>query len=169
MRLQRSIRFQKKRKRISFLELDITSLLDILIILLVFLLKSYNSSGIVINVPQGINLPRSESPNQSSSGILVQVSPSKIWVEDKIVLDSEKSTGKIYSHGGRLITPLFDELMKRKEIIQQVERSSKNAKKFSGLVNFVIDKSLTYTELRKLMYTSAEAGFIKFKFAVLKH
>lgn len=51
--------FIKRKRRES--ELDITSLLDILVILLVFLLKSYNSSELKVNVVDNLNLPSSES------------------------------------------------------------------------------------------------------------
>ena len=57
----RSIRNQKRKNKREVLDVDITSLLDILVILLVFLLKSYNSSGVTLTIPEGIVLPDSKS------------------------------------------------------------------------------------------------------------
>ncbi|MBL6989194.1 MAG: biopolymer transporter ExbD [Bacteriovoracaceae bacterium] len=167
MRLQRSIRHRGRRRNKGAMELDITSLLDILVIMLVFLLKSYNSSGIFINIPQGVTLPISASSSINTSGIIVQVSPSKIWVEDKVILDTKNLPPKVYDHGRRRIISLYNELVKRKEVIKQVQKSSPEAQKFTGRINFVIDKSLKYSYIKKLMYTCAAAGFQQYKFIVM--
>jgi biopolymer transport protein ExbD len=167
MRRSRSISSRgKARNKNSVMDLDITSLLDILVILLVFLLKSYNSSGVVLNVPKGIELPSSESASMNTSGIIVQVSPTTIWVDNKIILES-KNDSLSKDRTGRRIIPLFNELVKKKEMIKRVEKTSPDAKKFTGVVNLVVDKSIKYSYIKKLMYTSASAGFGKYKFVVL--
>lgn len=167
MRINSSIRKRGKRKKIEPLDIDITSLLDILTILLVFLLKSYNSSGVVLNVPEGITLPHSDSQSINTSGVMVQVSIKNIWVDDKIIYDKEKPPSHVYDHGGRRIIPLYNELVLKRKTFEQVEQSSSNAKKFSGVINFIIDKDIRYNFMRKLMYTCADAGFQKFKFVVM--
>lgn len=166
MASNRSIRNRGRRGKSSVLDLDITSLLDILVILLVFLLKHYNSSGVVINVPEGITLPDSQSKTQNEHGVIVQVSPSKIWVENKVILDTENLPPRTYDHGNRRIIPLFNELVRLKEDVQLTTKSVPEAKPFSGIVNLVVDKSLKYEYLKKLLYTCAEAGYRKYKFVV---
>ncbi|WP_127717740.1 biopolymer transporter ExbD [Halobacteriovorax sp. HLS] len=156
------------RKKAAVMDLDITSLLDILVILLVFLLKSYNSSGVVLTVPKGIELPTSESSSLNTSGIIVQVSPTTIWVDNKIVLESKKDSLS-QDQTGRRIIPLYNELVKKKELIKQIEKSSPEAQKFTGVVNLVVDKTIKYSYIKKLMYTSATAGFGKYKFVVLSN
>ena len=42
----------------------------------------------------------------------------------------------------------------------------KEAQKFTGLVSLVVEKSLRYSEVKKLMATCANAGFMKFKLSV---
>lgn len=168
MRTNRLIRKRGAKRRIEPFEIDITSLLDILVIILVFLLKSYNSSGIVLNVPEGIELPRSESQKQNSAGVLVQVSPTKIWVDDKVVYDINTSPRSgSFDYGGRRIVALYNELVAKKKIIKQVEKTAPNAKKFSGVVNLIVDKSVKYKRLKQLLFTCAEAGFMKYKFVVM--
>ena len=166
MSRSRSISGRGRRRSKKTFDIDITSLLDILVILLVFLIKNYNASGIVLNVPKGIELPSSQSQSLNTSGIIVQVSPDTIWVDDKIVLEA-KSDSLAEDRTGRRIIPLFNELVKKKEVIKQVEKSSPNAKKFSGVVNLVVDKTIKYSYIKKLMYTAAEAGFGKYKFIVM--
>lgn len=157
-----------RRKKNQVFDIDITSLLDILTILLVFLLQSYNSSGVIINVPKEIELPKSSSESMNNFGINIQVSKTQIWVEDEEILNNEnQDTGTLFDEGGRRIIPLFNELVKQKEIIKSSEKLSPNAKKFSGVANLIVDKSLKYNYLKKVMYTCAAAGFKEFKFIVL--
>ncbi len=164
----RASRFANRRKKESVFDIDITSLLDILTILLVFLLQSYNSSGVIINVPKGIDLPRSASESLNNFGVNIQVSKTNIWVDDKEVLTSESATdGQIFDEGGRRIVPLYNELVKIKETIKQSAKLSPNAVKFSGIANLVVDKTLKYSYLKRVMYTAASAGFKEFKFVVL--
>ena len=162
------IRKRVKRKKSEIMDLDITSLLDILVILLVFLLKSYNSSGVIFNVPKDISLPRSESKTLNNTGVIIQVSTTAIYVDDKIILDIQNTQGnKIFDHGNKRIIPLFEELNKKKNIYKQVAKSSENANDFSGVVNLIVDKSIKYNFIKKLLYTCAEAGYQKYKFVVL--
>ena len=164
----RASRFKNRRRKDSVIDVDITSLLDILTILLVFLLQSYNSSGVIINVPDGIELPRSASESLNNFGVNIQVSKTNIWVDDKEVLTSETaSQGQVFDEGGRRIVPLYNELIKIKETIKQSEKLSPEAAKFSGIANLVVDKSLKYSYLKRVMYTAAAAGFKEFKFVVL--
>lgn len=166
--LSRSVRNRGRRKKIGPLDLDITSLLDILVILLVFLLKSYNSSGIVFNVAKDIKLPNSISSSPSTTGVIVQVSPSMIWVDDTVVVNSQNMINKAtFDDGGKRIIPLYNELIKRKRMSKIVEKSSPEAAKFSGIVNLIVDKSVKYSFVKKLLYTSAEAGYQKYKFVVM--
>lgn len=164
----RASRFKNRRKKTSVIDVDITSLLDILTILLVFLLQSYNSSGVIINVPDGIELPKSASESLNNFGVNIQVSKTNIWVDDKEVLNSETAgSGQVFDEGGRRIVPLYNELVKIKETIKQSEKLSPEAVKFSGIANLVVDKSLKYNYLKRVMYTAASAGFKEFKFVVL--
>lgn len=163
----RSITHKRKKAKKGPIDVDITSLLDILVILLVFLLKSYNTSGIVMNIPQGIELPDSKSQTASSAGVQIQVSKDKIWVDNVPVLETENLPKIVYDQGGRRIVPLFNELVKKKEEIDKIAKQAPQAKKFSGIANLIVDKSLKYSYVKKIMYTSAEAGFKEFKFVVM--
>lgn len=158
----------RRHKKNNVFDIDITSLLDILTILLVFLLQSYNSSGVVINVPKGIELPKSNSESLNNFGVNIQISQTQIWVDDKEVLNTESADGSnIYDEGGRRVVPLYDQLVKVKELIKQSEKLSPQAKKFSGVANLIVDKSLKYSYVKKIMYTCAAAGFKEFKFVVM--
>lgn len=167
MARNRSSRLRKSRKKKGIIDVDITSLLDILVILLVFLLKSYNTSGIIIDVPSGITLPTSESKSINTEGVLIQVSMDKIWVDSKEILSSDNLPDKMFDHGKRRIIPLYNELVKKREHIQVLAKQVKDAKPFNGFANLVIDKTIKYSYMKRLMYTCAEAGYKEYKFIVM--
>lgn len=124
----------RRSKKPTTFDIDITSLLDILTIMLVFLLQSYNSSGVVINVPKGIELPTSNSESLNNFGVNIQISKTQIWVDDKEVLNTENTDGSnLYDEGGRRVVPLYDQLVKIKELIKQSEKLSPQAKSLVGL------------------------------------
>lgn len=164
---KRASRFSRGKRKERVFDIDITSLLDILTILLVFLLQSYNSSGVVINVPKGIDLPRSASETLNTFGVNIQVSKTNIFVDDAEVVNTEIPNEQLFDEGGRRIVPLYNELVKIKETIKQSEKLSPQAKKFSGIANLVVDKTIKYEYLKRVMYTCATAGFKEFKFVVL--
>src|SRR5690606_16359483 len=100
--MAKASRFRARRKKVQVFDIDITSLLDILTILLVFLLQSYNSSGVIINVPKDIELPRSVSESLNNFGVNIQVSKSQIWVDDVEVVNTESGEkGQVFDQGGR--------------------------------------------------------------------
>ncbi len=167
MRNNRLIRKRGNRNREEVEEIDITSLLDILVIMLVFLIRSYNASGVVINVPKNIKLPDSKSQSLNTAGVVVQVAPTGIWVDDKEVVNTEKKVSIVYDHEGRRIVPLYNELIQKKQDIKRTEKMSPNATKFTGTINLVVDKSIKYNYVKKLLYTCAEAGYLRYKFVVL--
>tara|TARA_R110000868_G_scaffold340216_1_gene600898 strand:+ start:12854 stop:13369 length:516 start_codon:yes stop_codon:yes gene_type:complete len=167
MRSARSIRNRGRKRKSQVFDLDITSLLDILVIMLVFLLQSTNSTGIILTVPKDVELPVSSSATPSNEGIVVQVSPTNIWVEDKEVLNMDGDIRSQMDQGGRRLIPLFNELVKRKELIKRSAKSSPQAQDFGGIVNLVVDKTVKYSFVKKLLYTCAEAGFKEYKFVVM--
>lgn len=163
-----SSRFVSRRKKIGVIDVDMTSLLDILTILLAFLIHNFDATRALINVPDGIALPHSKSSSLNTSGVNIQVSVDKIFVDDKEVLNSEMMPDKIYDQDGRRIVSLYNELVAVKERIKQTEKASPDAVKFSGIANLVLDKTLKYSYVRRIMYTCAEAGFKEYKFVVRK-
>lgn len=167
MRKSRSIRNRGRKRKHNVFDLDITSLLDILVIMLVFLLQSTNSTGIIMTVPKGVELPTSVSATPNNEGIIVQVSATTIWVDDQEVLSIDDDIRSKVDQGGRRLIPLFNELVKRKEIIKQSARSSSQANDFGGVVNLIVDKTIKYSFVKKLLYTCAEAGFKEYKFVVM--
>jgi biopolymer transport protein ExbD len=169
----RKKRFNTRKKAKEELDVDITSLLDILVILLVFLLKSYNASDLKLEVAKNINLPNSKSEQLGNMAVIVQVSAEKdLWINNTKI-------GRLPASAGEKVDLLYDALQeegkKQDAVIKELEQTAANNTDKGALatrkanrkrVNIVMDQSLPYEILRKVMHTSALAGYPEFKFIV---
>lgn len=169
----RKKRFNTRKKVREPLDVDITSLLDILVILLVFLLKSYNASDLKLEVAKNISLPDSKSEQLGNMAVIVQVSAEKdLWINNirigRVPASTDEKLDILYG-------ALQEEGKKQDEAIKELEQTvATNADKGAlatrksnrKRVNIVMDQSLNYEVLRKIMHTSALAGFPEFKFIV---
>lgn len=162
MSSKRFKRFKKDRGD-KALELDITSLLDILVILLVFLLKSYNASDLKLDVLGKINLPNSKSTVLGNDSVILQVNKDKkVWINSKYI-------GEIQS-GSEKVDFIYEKLT---EIKEEKDKTASNMRVLASemkdqnkKINIVMDKTLPYKTLRQVMHTSALAGYPEFKFIV---
>ena len=142
----------KKRER-ELMDIDITSLLDILVILLVFLLKSYNASDLKLDLAKGINLPNSKSRVLGNHAAIVQVNLKKeLFINNKKIGTLKR---------GKTVPELKVALKEIKEK-EKDEKKKKNMKN----VNIVLHKELEYRDMKKIMHTASLVGFTNFKFIV---
>lgn len=162
----RSQRFSKARqKKNKELDVDITSLLDILVILLVFLLKSYNPTDLKLDVVKNISIPSSDSKTLGHTAITLQVSGEKeFWIETKKMGVLSQSSSDRYE---KLFSILTDKKKETKEKVDRMpaEQKKLNEKKAKN-INLVFDRTLPYEVIQKVMHTSALAGYTQYKFIV---
>lgn len=134
------------------MDLDITSLLDVLVILLVFLLKSYNASNLKLNLVKDLVIPNSVARTMGDHAVIVQVDKNKnLYVNNKPV-------GMITRSGESPV--LLEALKSIKENTDIAE--VKAAKR----INLVFDEQIPYNVMKGVMHTSALVGYTEFKFIV---
>ena len=151
-------RFSRHRVR-EAVDVDITSLLDILTILLVFLLKSYNASDLKLDLQQNLEMADSEARTMTRFAPVVQVS------KDAKVFLNNKELGRLPASGEMLI---LTEALKNTREKQELENQKKNQgqRLNTELVNLVFDKEMDYGVVQRIMHDSALAGYSQFKFIV---
>ncbi len=185
---QRGIQRRRQRKKInSTFELQLTSMMDALVIIVVFLLKSYNVSQNNFSTTPGLELPLSHSPETPSDSIQVVITPASLTVENERVLDfiqtaaNPGSTNARYDFKkgdlddeGRKVVPLYDALIKAREKTELLLSKSKvriNGKPapFEGVLAVQADRRVRYDTIRKIMYTGSQAGYSIFRFLARKN
>ena len=149
-------KFARKRVR-EGIDVDITSLLDILTILLVFLLKSYNASDLKLDLTKGIELPDSVATELTKFAPVVQVNKSS-----QVFLNN-KEIGRLPASGEMI--SLTSALKGEKAKTEENNRTKKQQYN-ADLVNLVFDKEMDYAVVQRVMNDSALAGYSQFKFIV---
>ena len=152
-----------QNKKDKTIDLDITSLLDIITILLVFLLKSYNASDLKLDLLGKIELPDSKSRTLGNDSVILQVNrDKKVWINNVYVGDILTGDERV-----DFIYQKLDEIKKQKDKTADSMRVLASAMKdHNKQINIVMDKTLSYKTLRQIMHTSALAGYPEFKFIV---
>jgi biopolymer transport protein ExbD len=158
-------------------------MMDILVIILVFLLKSYSASQHNFTTVPGMQLPLSGSPDQPPDSLYVIVTPEGITYENQRILDFSQDANQVgasdisyafrkndLDEGGRRIIPLFDALTKAREKAEVLRAKSKARDEqgqplpFHGILAIQADKKIRFETIRRIMYTAASAGFKTFRF-----
>lgn len=184
MPFYRSIRARRQRRSTNRpLELQLTSMMDVLVILVVFLLKSYAASTNSFNTVPGMKLPYSSSKDSPPDSLHVIVTPEGITFENERILDFVQTAATVGSteggyqfkgsdldEGARKIVPLFDALFKAREKAEFLRAKSKTRDEegkplpFDGVLAIQADKRVQYDTIRKIMYTAGSAGYRVFRF-----
>ena len=146
----------KRRKAPEALDIDITSLLDILVIMLVFLLMNYNASDLKLDVVKQLEMADSESTRITHYAPVIQVNG-----EETIFLDM-KEISRMPAGEGPALLALEQALKAKHDELPEKERKAEEG----ALINLVFDRETDYTKIEKIMSTSAKVGFTQFKFIV---
>lgn len=150
--------------------LIITTLMDILTVLLMFLLKTYATDPIQFPASSELQLPKSTTNISPSYTVTILVSKTAILVDNEPVLAVKdgKVDGSLKRGGddAYFITPLSKALADGVEKIRRLAAVNPSIK-FEGVVTIVMDGDAPYRLLTEVMYTAGQAEFSKFKFAVV--
>lgn len=169
-KIKKWMKIQARRKQ-EDMPLKITSLMDALTIILIFLLKSYGSDPININQKEGeMILPKSVSTSNMADSVDIHISASTILVRNSAVVNVKNgrvdANSKRDGPDGFFIDPLFKKL---KEEAKRLKASEKQGgKKFSGDAIIAAHKGTPYRLLAEVLYTANQAEFKTYTFAIVK-
>jgi biopolymer transport protein ExbD len=174
--LRREIRRKAEEPEINFL--NITAMLDIMTIILVFLLKSLGESSGAVPQSDDLKLPTSVLDTEASQeGVLVTVSKTQILVGDNRVLklpsrESMVQTGvgaanKRNGPNDLYITPLGNALAKARQT-DKIIRQKKGKDPSTAEAIIVADTTTPYRLLVEVMFTMGQNEFGKYHLMVLQ-
>lgn len=164
----RAAKRQKKKKETPR-SLSMNSLMDILVIMLVFLLKSYGDEPIKA-VGEDLKVPSSSSQLEIEDMTAITISRSGILVNDRLAVDvKDGSIDQSQKRGGdrgMIIQPLFEELTTA--INQKKRESTIMGQAYEPMATIVADQTTPYRLITEVMYTAGQAELRQFKFAIIK-
>lgn len=151
--------------------LNITAMMDMMTILLVFMLISFSSESANITQSDQLRLASSGTAKEVVESVSVTLTKSAILVEGNAVADvhdgaidaSDKQSGDV---NGLVITPLLDALVARAELDKKI--ADMKGEMFEGAATIIADKATPYRLLTEVMYTAGEAQYKKYRLIVLQ-
>lgn len=142
--------------------LQLTSLLDMFTIILVFLMQSFQAEDKDFVLHAGLQLPQSNAQNPFKTAVNLAITPTAIVIEGKEVYHLQK--------GARI-----QEVDKEASNLEAVASAVKNAwgskKKELDEEDIVViqaDKQVPYRTIHMVMRSAAHSGFFRFRLAIEK-
>jgi len=150
--------------------LNITPMMDMMTIILVFFLKNFGAS--IENIPPSILPPMSSASIKPHAALQVQVSSKAILVEGNPVVAVKRgevdSSVKPDGQSGYLINPLLTMMQKHATRLKKAEKISHGTMPFTGEMVLLADRTIHYRLISEILYTAGQAEFSKYRLLVLK-
>lgn len=173
--LKKRLQKRKARRGEEEIVLQVTSLADIFVVVLVFLLKSYSAdTSADIDVPADILLPNVTSAAIGDKGLKIQISQDAVKLDGVAVAELDgyrfrKSdlNADLYKNGTSksLLTAIAKQKAELAEVLAQ--RDPSGEKKLPE-VFIIADQKTPYITIQTAMASAAMNGFSEVKLAVVK-
>jgi hypothetical protein len=147
--------------------LTLTSLMDMITIIVVYLLKTYGSDPVIIQPTGYQKIPMSKADSPIQEGTPVYVDSQAITVESKKIVqitpEGDIEPSQLDKH---LVTPLYDALFEQADKSKQMAEA--RGETWQGRVILVGDRMLKFSTLVNVMYTAGRAEFSEYAFCVIQ-
>jgi len=140
---------------------QMTSMVDVLTVLVFFLLKNFSTDGDIITPAPGLTLPMSVSQERPEKTLVISISQEHILAEGEPiarVADEEKRSGY-------LIPSLSLWLEKRRKSTDAIAGFDSTVG-FTGKLNVQGDRQIPFALLQKVLVTCGDKGYSDFSLAV---
>lgn len=157
------LRRVRREKRPTF-ALQLTSMIDMFTILLVFLLKSFSAEGQMVTLTRDLRLP--ESSSQQAPRVLSVIAVTQEW----ILLDGRPvlRLSQITPQSPLVIAPLREELLRLRSISEGIASLSSDLQGFRGSISIQADRDLPFEILKRIMVTAGQVGYANLHLTVLE-
>lgn len=171
---------KKKGKREVAAVLQLTAMVDMFTVLVVFLLQNYNVTGQVLYIPKEVILPKAEQIKELKPAVVVTISNKEVLLDKTVMVTFDQ----LHSQEAWMIEPLHKGLLEalakakddyekslQKKLQTAVEAARGESEKDPNPWNKVTiqaDKGIDFLTVKKVMYTVTEAGAGEINFAVNK-
>ena len=143
-----------------YAELNLTSMVDMLTILVVVLLQTFSASGEITMVSKNIVLPEATNFRNLEAAPVIGISKDAVTLDGRPMANSEELNKE--NTVDWKITDLHDQLVTLKNNFKLLHPTET----FNGSVICNADKSVDFKVIKKVLYTCAVAGYNNVNFAV---
>ena len=146
---------RKSRKYGEDVPFSITSMMDMMTIILVFMIKNLDAEGQLLTQAENLILPISVSKKQPT-----EVSLTVVIDKEFVVVDNKKivATDEVFKQEDLCVAPVLAELHERRKAERDAALASNQPGDGAGNVVVQIDKNIPYDVMYKVMATCGIAG-----------
>jgi biopolymer transport protein ExbD len=150
--------------------LNITPMMDMMTILLVFLLKQFSVQAASMSMSEGLQLPTSSIEAQRALAVNVTITQNAILVEGDGVTTVRAGavdpSVKRDGANGYYITPLVEVLTKHANRLKKI--AALGGTQFDGTAMVLVDKATPYRLLTEVLYSAGQAEFKNYHLVVIR-
>ncbi len=166
-----------KRKKFVPPKVQITAMMDMLTIILIFLLTSYSDSPESLTLEKSMSLPHSTAQLAYQKNISLILTEKMLKLEDEVVgtitngkLDGLKSDNLKDSLLFRRLDIMRHQADVKRSEMQGVQESEKvfGKEQSSDHILFFCDKNISFKTINTIIKIAGLAGYPNFQFAVLR-
>jgi biopolymer transport protein TolR len=150
--------FVKKQRNPSqeIVRPQLTSIIDMMVFLLIFILKTFSTEGNIITPSADLLLPYSASKDKAGSALMIEITKQAVLVDGEPVV----TLAQMEESDSLLIRPLFQHLEKRVKIL--------GGEKKERPAIIQCDKNIDFKYLKRVLNTCARASYSDFSLLVLQ-
>lgn len=131
---------------------QLTSLVDVMAIILVFLIKTFSTEGNIVTPSADLELPVSTSSMQPKPQWSIEIARDMVMSEGTVIAST-----KAYAKRDSLLIPELYKWLEKKRV-QRADSTSQ--------VLLQCDREVPYAIVKKVMYTCSKANFVDFSILV---
>ncbi len=159
-------RIKLKRKPVQ--QVQLTSLIDLMTTILIFLLQTYSAVEFQVNPSEMLHLPESVNTKAPLESVQMIVAANAIVVQGKVVAEVDPATYEVKGvEPTDLVIPNLDKML-RKEAEMSKAMAARQNREFTGQITIQAHKTIPYKLLVKALVTAGKAEFGEIKFLAYK-
>lgn len=161
---------RKRKKNLATQDVNITSLMDVLTVLLFFLIKIFTINSMNITLPPDIVLADSKVKRTFEESLTIGIGPKRIIIDNQtfVTLNNGRFLENDIMEDGRSIKKLFiylkKEIAKREKVF--TNEKGESIKMPPGKLLIEVHKNLRFSTLKYLLHTATVAGYGDFQFLI---
>ncbi len=169
-------------KRNAVAVLQLTAMVDMFTVLVVFLLQNWASTQQILPLPEAVELPTASSVKELKPSNVIVVSNNEIKLnstriadfrsikeqEDWMIMDLKNQLEELIRVGEAKKSTLKSQIQQAVTDAQASGTSEKAVDDFRK-ITIQADKTVDFLTVKKVMYTVTEAGVYEINFAVIKN
>lgn len=166
-RINPSIKRRSGARKTVYASLFLTSMVDMFALLVIFLLQSFSSTGEIIVLPSGLQLPKAQNTGTLELAPSITIGLEEIMFEGEVIA----KTSELEKNGDDWALPALQNKLKEykasldaKAIVQR--DLDEGAEEDRQKINISADRRLTFAIVKKVIYNAGFEGFPDFRFAV---